>query len=66
VKIRLMDEAARLPRGKKLVVELGATSADDVYGIGVPIYATAAPLGASIKIGVATLRLSLLRHTVSK
>ena len=66
VKVRLMDEAARLPRGKKLVVELGATSADDVYGIGVPIYATAAPLGASIKIGVATLRLSLLRHTVSK
>ena len=66
VKIQLMDEAVRLPRGKKLVVKLGATSADDVYHLGVPIYASAAPQGASIKVGSATLRLSLLRHTVSK
>jgi dienelactone hydrolase len=66
VKIPLMDEAVRLPRGKKLVVKLGATSADDVYHVGVPIYASAASQGASIKVGSATLRLSLLRHTVSK
>jgi hypothetical protein len=66
VKIPLMDEAVRLPRGKKLVVKLGATSADDVYHLGVPIYASAAPQGASIKLGSASLKLSLLRHTVSK
>lgn len=66
VKIPLMNEAVRLPRGKKLVVKLGATSADDLYHVGVPIYASAASKGASIKIGSATLRLSLLRHTVSK
>jgi hypothetical protein len=61
-----MDEAVRLPRGKKLVVKLGATSADDVYHLGVPIYASAAPQGASIKLGSANLKLSFLRHTVSK
>jgi alpha-beta hydrolase superfamily lysophospholipase len=66
VKIPLMDEAARLPRGKKLVVELGATSADNVYGIGIPVYASPAPHGASIKIGRATLKLSFLKRTVSK
>jgi dienelactone hydrolase len=66
VKIPLMDEAVRLPRGKKLVVKFGATSADDVYHLGVPIYASAAPQGASIKLGSANLKLSFLRHTVSK
>jgi dienelactone hydrolase len=66
VKIPLMNEAVRLPRGKKLVIKLGATSADDVYHLGVPIYASAAPQGASIKLGSASLRLSFLRHTVSK
>jgi pimeloyl-ACP methyl ester carboxylesterase len=66
VKIPLMDEAVRLPRGKKLVVKLGATSADDAYHLGVPIYASAAPQAASIEIGSATLRLSFLKHTISK
>ncbi len=66
VKIPLMDEAARVPRGKKIVVKLGATSADNVYGNGVPVYARAAPQGASIKLGKATLRLSFLKHAVSK
>lgn len=66
VKIPLMDEAVLLPRGKKLVVELGSTSADDVYHVGTPIYASLAPQGASIKIGSAILKLSFLRHTVSK
>jgi dienelactone hydrolase len=64
--IPLMDEAARLPRGKKLVVKLGAASADDVYHLGVPIYAGSAPQGASIKIGRVTLELSILKRTVSK
>lgn len=66
VKIPLMDEAVVLPRGKKLVVKLGSTSADDVYHLGIPIYASAAPQGSSIKLGSATLKLSLLKHTISK
>jgi pimeloyl-ACP methyl ester carboxylesterase len=66
VKIPLMNEAVLLPRGKKLVVRLGATSWDDVYHLGVPIYASGAPHGASIMVGSATLRLSFLKHTVSK
>jgi pimeloyl-ACP methyl ester carboxylesterase len=66
VKIPLMDEAALLPRGKKLVVELGSTSADNVYHLGIPIYATAAPAGASINVGSATLKLSFLKHAISK
>jgi dienelactone hydrolase len=66
VKIPLMNEAVRLPRSKKLVIKLGATSADDVNHIGVPIYAGAAPGGASITVGSATLKLSFLKHTVSR
>jgi esterase/lipase len=66
VKIPLMNEAVLLPRGKKLVVKLGAVSADDVYHLGIPIYASPAPQGASIKVGSATLKLSFLKHTVSK
>ena len=66
LKIPLMDEAVLLPRGKKLVVKLGAVSAEDVYHVGVPVYASAAPAGASIKVGSETLKLSFLKHTVSK
>jgi alpha-beta hydrolase superfamily lysophospholipase len=66
VKIPLMDEAVLLPRGKKLVVRLGAVSADNVNGGGVPLFASAAPSGASIRIGSATLQLSFLKHTVSR
>jgi dienelactone hydrolase len=66
VKIPLMDEAVRLPRGKKLVVKVGATSADDVYHVGIPVYASAAPHGASIQVGRETLKLSFLKHAVSK
>jgi dienelactone hydrolase len=66
VRISLLDEAVRLPRGKKLVVRLGATSADDVNHVGLPIYANAAPQGASITIGSAALKLSFLKHTVSR
>jgi alpha-beta hydrolase superfamily lysophospholipase len=66
VKIPLMDEAVLLPRGKKLVVKLGSLSVDDVYGGGTPIYAYPAAARASIKIGSVALRLSLLKHAVSK
>jgi hypothetical protein len=65
-KIPLMDEAVRLPRGKKLVVKVGATSADDIYRLGVPVYASPAPHGASIQVGRETLKVSFLKHTVSK
>ena len=65
VVIPLMNEAVRVPRGKRLVVKLGATSADDLYHLGVPIYANVAPQGASIKIGSETLNLSFLERAVS-
>jgi pimeloyl-ACP methyl ester carboxylesterase len=62
VRIRLLDEAVLLPRGKKLVVTVGSTSAGGVYlplsgGPGAPTV---------VKIGRVTLHLSLLKHTVSK
>ena len=66
VKIPLMNEAVLLPRGKRLRVRLGATSWDDAYHLGIPIYASVPPQGASIKIGSATLKLSFLKRTVSK
>jgi hypothetical protein len=66
VKIPLMDESVLLPRGKRIVVKLGVSSADDLYRVGIPIYAGKTPQGASIKIGSATLKLSFLRRTVSK
>ena len=66
VKIPLMNEAVRLPRGKRLRVRLGATSWDDAYRLGIPVYASVPPQGASIKLGSATLKLSFLKHTVSK
>ena len=66
VKIPLLDEAVLLPRGKKLVVRLGAISADNVNGVGVPVYAGPAPSNASIRIGSANLKLSFLKRAVSK
>ena len=66
VKIPLMNEAVLVPRGKRLVVSLGSESADNVNHVGVPIYASPAPQGASIKIGSETLKLSFLKRTVSK
>ena len=66
VKIPLMNEASLVKRGKPLVVSLGSTSADNVNHVGVPIYASRAPQGASITIGKLTLKLSFLKHTVSK
>jgi hypothetical protein len=66
VQIPLMDEAVLVKRGKRLTVSLGSTSADNVNQVGVPIYASAASQGASIKIGSMTLKLSFLKHAVSK
>jgi esterase/lipase len=66
VKIPLMNEAVLLPRGKRLRVRIGATSWDDAYHLGIPVYASVPPQGASIKIGSATLKLSFLKRTVSK
>ena len=62
VRIPLVDEAVLLPRGKRLVVTVGSTSADGVYntffgGPGSP---------PTIRIGRITLNLSLLRRPVSR
>jgi alpha-beta hydrolase superfamily lysophospholipase len=62
VKIPLLDEALLVPRGTKLVVTVGETSADGVYlpnhgGPGNP------PV---IKIGRITLNLSVLKKAVSR
>ena len=59
VRIPLSDQAVLLPRGKRLVVTVGTTSADGVYAtyFGAPLVA---------KIGRITLNLSLLKRTVSK
>ena len=59
VRIPLSDQAVLLPRGKRLVVTVGMTTAAGVYAryFGAPLVA---------RIGRITLNLSLLRHTVSK
>jgi len=59
VRIPLSDQAVLLPRGKRLVVTVGFTSADGVYST-----TFGAPLVTNI--GRITLNLSLLSHTVSK
>jgi dienelactone hydrolase len=59
VRIPLSDQAVLLPRGKRLVVTVGMTTADGVYSL---ISGTAEEL----KIGRITLNLSLLKRAVSK
>jgi predicted acyl esterase len=56
--IRLLDECVLLPRGKRLVVALGATTPGGVYAEDVPA-------GSAITIGRMTLKLSLLKRAVS-
>jgi pimeloyl-ACP methyl ester carboxylesterase len=58
LRIRLSDQAVPLPRGKRLVVTVGDTTAGGVY--------RAFPARGSITIGRITLRLSLLRRPVSR
>jgi pimeloyl-ACP methyl ester carboxylesterase len=60
VKIPLLDEAVLVPRGTRLVVTLGGTTADGVYE---PLRGGGAP---GITIGRITLNLSLLKKTVSR
>ena len=52
--IRLLDEVVRLPRGKRLTVTIGGSSADGLF-------AGAEPAGATITIGRVTLKLPLLQ-----
>jgi alpha-beta hydrolase superfamily lysophospholipase len=59
VKIPLLDEAVLVPRGKRLVVTVGGTTADGVY---LP-FQSGPP---AITISRITLNLSLLRKTVSR
>jgi len=62
LRIPLGNQAVLLPRGKRLVVTVGATTADGVYSL------IAGGPGASpvIKIGRITLNLSLLKRAVSR
>ncbi len=55
VKIRLMDEASTVPRGKTIVVTLGATSPDGVFD-------TAVGAGARIRLTRITCTLSFLNR----
>lgn len=57
--IHLLDESVLLPRGKRLVLTLGATAPGGVY-------TQEAAAGASITLGRATLKLSLLKRAVSR
>ncbi|HZD87059.1 MAG TPA: CocE/NonD family hydrolase [Gaiellaceae bacterium] len=59
LRIPLLDEAVLLPRGKRLVVTVGATSPGGVFG-------GTEPAGATITLGRVTLNLSLLRLAVSR
>ncbi|HET8751631.1 MAG TPA: CocE/NonD family hydrolase [Gaiellaceae bacterium] len=60
LRIPLMDDSVLLPRGKKVVVTLSASSKDGVF------HAQSAGAGDSISIGRVTLNLSLLDRTVSR
>jgi len=62
LRIPLSDQAVLLPRGKPLVVTVGATTAGGVYS---PLAAGSGSTSA-IKIGRITLNLSLLKRAVSK
>jgi ABC-2 type transport system ATP-binding protein len=59
LRIPLLDEAVLLPRMKRVVVTVGATSADGVF-------AQDLPAGAAITVGRVTLNLSLLPLAVSR
>ena len=62
--IRLMNEAALVPAGKRLVVTLGATST--VQASANALYLDDVQPGAAITIGRETLKLSVLQKAVSK
>jgi esterase/lipase len=62
--ITLMNEAVRIPAGKKLVLTLGSTSLGQNPANA--LYLSAVQPGAEITIGRATLRLSVLTKAVSR
>jgi alpha-beta hydrolase superfamily lysophospholipase len=62
--IKLMDEAVRIPAGKKLVLYLGSTSL--AQSPANALYLSAVQPGAEITIGRASLKLSVLTKAVSK
>jgi len=62
--IKLMNEAVRIPAGKKLVLTLGSTSLGQNPGNA--LYLASVQPGAQITIGRATLRLSVLAKAVSR
>lgn len=62
--IKLMNEAVRIPAGKKLVVTLGSTSLGQSPNDA--LYLSSVQPGAQITIGRATLRLSVLVKAVSR
>jgi alpha-beta hydrolase superfamily lysophospholipase len=57
--IHLLDECVLLPRGKRVVVTIGAASSTGLY-------AEDAPAGARITVGRVALTLSLLKRPVSR
>ncbi len=62
--IKLMNEAVRIPAGKRLMVTLGSTSLGQSPANA--LYLAAVQPGAQITIGRATLRLSVLTKAVSR
>jgi hypothetical protein len=60
IRIPLSDQSVLIPRGKRLVVSVGGSSAGGVYT------GTCCAASPTITIGRVTLTLSLLKHTVSK
>jgi alpha-beta hydrolase superfamily lysophospholipase len=62
--IKLMNEAVRIPAGKRLVLYLGSTSL--AHDPSDALYIAAVPPSAQITLGRATLRLSVLTKAVSR
>jgi len=62
--IKLMDEAVRIPAGKKLVLTLSSTSL--AQSTSDALYLAAVGPSAKVTIGGATLNLSVLKKAVSK
>jgi alpha-beta hydrolase superfamily lysophospholipase len=62
--IKLMNESALVPAGKRLVVTLGATST--VQSSANALYLDDVPAGSSVKVGRMTLKVSVLQKAVSR
>jgi len=63
IRIKLLDEAVRIPRGARLTVTLAATStAQSRTNL---LYAREVPAGSTLSVGKVTLSLSVLKKPVS-